>query len=191
MAVDRIAVVSGSCSPVTQGQIDWAQENGFQPIRIAAERLVGGGNEAKAEVARTVDAALSALSAGKDPIVFSAHGPADPAIAAAAGIAQARGVGPTDATPLIGQGLAAVMAGILNAVPLRRICVAGGDTSGAVAGALDLFALEALAPLAPGSPLCRGISDHASRTGLEVALKGGQVGLPSFFGAVKAGAPLS
>jgi uncharacterized protein YgbK (DUF1537 family) len=83
------------------------------------------------------------------------------------------------------------MAGILDAAPLRRICVAGGDTSGAVAGALDLFALEALAPLAPGSPLCRGISDSPGRTGLEVVLKGGQVGTPSFFGAVKAGAPLN
>jgi uncharacterized protein YgbK (DUF1537 family) len=153
--------------------------------------LVGGGNEAKAEIARAAEAALAALSEGRDPIVYSARGPADPAIGEAAEAAAALGLELTAAGPRIGRGLAEVMARILDQAPLRRIAVAGGDTSGEVAGALDLFALTALAPLAPGSPLCRGASDRPGRTGLEVALKGGQVGSPSFFGAVKAGAPLT
>ena len=190
-SVERIAVASGSCSPATAGQIDWAAASGFAPIRIAGARLVRGGNEARAEIGRAADAALAALGEGRDPIVFSAHGPADPAIDEAEAAAASRGLQRPEATRLIGGGLASVMERILEVAPLRRIAVAGGDTSGDVASALDLFALTASAPLAPGSPLCRGWSDRPERSGLELALKGGQVGAPSFFGAVKAGAPIA
>jgi uncharacterized protein YgbK (DUF1537 family) len=53
--------------------------------------------------------------------------------------------------------------------------VAGGDTSGYIARELELVALQAIAPVAPGSPLCRG---HAANSmqGVEFFFKGGQVG---------------
>ena len=38
-----------------------------------------------------------------------------------------------------------------------------------------------LAPLAPGAPLCRAHAQRADRDGLEIALKGGQVGAADFF----------
>jgi uncharacterized protein YgbK (DUF1537 family) len=186
--VDRIAVVSGSCSPATGEQIGWAAEHGFALIRLDAVRAVRG--EGGAEAARCAAAAVEALSAGLDPVVFSARGPDDPVLAAVdaavAPLALPRG----EAARRICTALADVMRLILERVPLKRIAVAGGDTSGEVAGRLGLFALTALAPLAPGSPLCLGWSDDPDRAGLEIALKGGQVGTPSFFGAVKAGAPL-
>ena len=55
--------------------------------------------------------------------------------------------------------------------------ISGGDTSGRAASALGIDALTAIAPIAPGSPLCRA---HAPGgfDGLEIALKGGQVGGP-------------
>ena len=49
---------------------------------------------------------------------------------------------------------------------------------------------EALtAPLAPGAPLCRAHADDPALDGLELALKGGQVGRDDFFQAAKAGSP--
>jgi uncharacterized protein YgbK (DUF1537 family) len=53
------------------------------------------------------------------------------------------------------------------------------------------YALEAIAPLAPGSPLCRVFSADAEIDGFEIALKGGQMGPPDFFGSVRAGRAIS
>jgi uncharacterized protein YgbK (DUF1537 family) len=52
---------------------------------------------------------------------------------------------------------------------------------------LGIDALTAIAPLAPGSPLCRALSPDPARDGLEIALKGGQVGGEDFFRAVRDG----
>ncbi|MEJ1156736.1 four-carbon acid sugar kinase family protein [Prosthecomicrobium sp. N25] len=189
--VDRIAVVSGSASPATAGQIAWAEANGFEPIRLDAARVAAESREVEREGGRLAGAALEALGRGRDPLVFSAQGPADPALAATRDAARRAGLRPGEAGRRIGRTLAVALRRILDEARLPRVAVAGGDTSGEVAGGLGLFALTALAPLAPGSPLCRAWSDDPGRSGLEVALKGGQVGPPSFFGAVKAGAPLT
>ncbi len=63
---------------------------------------------------------------------------------------------------------------------LFRLIVAGGDTSGLVARAIGIEALELVAPLAPGAPLCRAIAVSPFDQ-LEICLKGGQVGGPDFF----------
>jgi uncharacterized protein YgbK (DUF1537 family) len=65
--------------------------------------------------------------------------------------------------------------------------VAGGDTSGHVVRQVGIEVLEVVMPLAPGAPLCRASSGHAAVDGLEIALKGGQIGRPDFFGSVLRG----
>ena len=52
---------------------------------------------------------------------------------------------------------------------------------------LWIAALSVVAGLAPGAPLCKVWSEDAQRDGLEIVLKGGQMGSQSFFGAVRAG----
>jgi uncharacterized protein YgbK (DUF1537 family) len=76
---------------------------------------------------------------------------------------------------------------VLARVPLQRVAVAGGDSSGEVAQALGIDALTVIAGLAPGAPLCRAWSEDPARNGLEIVLKGGQVGRESFFGDVREG----
>jgi uncharacterized protein YgbK (DUF1537 family) len=44
------------------------------------------------------------------------------------------------------------------------------------------------ARLAPGAPLCRAWSREPRRDGLEIVLKGGQMGGTGFFGSVRDGA---
>ena len=51
----------------------------------------------------------------------------------------------------------------------------------------EIAALSIEAGMAPGSPLCRAWSTHPSRDGLQIVLKGGQMGDEGFFGAVRAG----
>jgi uncharacterized protein YgbK (DUF1537 family) len=188
-AVERLLVVSGSCSPATAAQLRWLGARGGVPIRLDVRRLLAA--EARdAEIARAALASRQALADGRDPLVFTAEGPGDPALAAFEEARHALGLARETAQGRLGEALGAVLRTVLEEVALRRVLVAGGDTSGLAAGALDLFALTAIAPLAPGSPLCRGWSDLPARDGLEIVLKGGQVGGPDYLGAAKAGRPL-
>ncbi len=181
-----IAAVSGSCSPVTAAQIRWAQAHGFATLRLDVRAALAGG---PAEVARVVRAACDALAQGRSPLVYSACGPDDPAVLAFDAAARAAGLDRASAAQRTGQALAQVMSGILDRVPsLRRIAVAGGDSSGEVAVALGIDALTMAARLAPGAPLCRAWSSDPRRDGLELVLKGGQMGGEDFFGAVRDGA---
>jgi uncharacterized protein YgbK (DUF1537 family) len=72
---------------------------------------------------------------------------------------------------------------------VRRVAVCGGDTSGYVARTLNVDALTMLAPMAPGSPLCRAHARDARTDGLEIVFKGGQVGTEDFFERVRHGGP--
>jgi uncharacterized protein YgbK (DUF1537 family) len=168
--VDRIVVVSGSCSPVTARQIDWATANGFRDIPVSpeawAEGVDGRAIEAiVAEVGRLAPASV---------IVHAARGPDDPRFRPA-----------TDTGPRLGRFLGAVLDRVLG--DIRRVCVAGGDTSGYVARELGVRSLGFVAPVAPGSPLCRVDAPGRVADGAEICFKGGQVGKPDFFGLARAG----
>ncbi|MEK8026930.1 3-oxo-isoapionate kinase OiaK [Pseudaquabacterium rugosum] len=185
-AVEAIAAVSGSCSPVTAAQIARAAEDGFTLLRMDLPAALDGAGTA--EVERLVTAAAQALAAGRSPLVHSATGPDDPAVTGFDAIARAAGLGRAAAAERVGQRLADVMRGLLDRTPaLRRIAIAGGDSSGAVAGSLGIAALSVSAGLVPGAPLCRGWSDEPRRDGLELVLKGGQMGGVDFFGQVRSG----
>ena len=64
---------------------------------------------------------------------------------------------------------------------MKRLLVSGGDTSTEIIKAIRPIALTVAARLAPGAPLCRMASDRPGHDGLEVALKGGQMGAADFF----------
>jgi 3-oxoisoapionate kinase len=187
-SADAIAVVSGSCSPVTAAQIAWARAQGVFHLQRLDVSLALDAAASPAHIESLVSAAARALGEGRSPVVYSAEGPADPAVAAFDARAAAQGVSRAQAGQRISAALAQVMRGVLGRVPaLRRIVVAGGDSSGAVAGVLGITALSVQAGLAPGAPLCRAWSDAPTRDGLEIVLKGGQIGAPDFFGAVRSG----
>ena len=74
---------------------------------------------------------------------------------------------------------ARLLASVLHDVPLTRAGVSGGDTSSHAVRALDLDRLEFAAQLCPGVALCRV---HGRKLdGLELMLKGGQMGPPDIF----------
>ena len=185
-AVPAIAVVSGSCSPVTAAQIGWAQENGFCTERLHLARALDP-RWRDDEINRVVEISAQALRQGQSALVFSAQGPGDPCVTGFDAIAQAAGLSRPVAARQIGAALAEVMRRLLECVELQRIVVAGGDSSGEVASALDIDALTVVAGLTPGAPLCRAWSSSARRDGLEIVLKGGQMGDSSFFGLARDG----
>ena len=185
-AVPCIAVVSGSCSPMSAAQIEWAEQNGFMTERLNVEKCLNPAH-AEPEIERLVALAADAVSRNVSPVVYSARGPDDPAVKGFDALVQAAGIEKTEATERIGMALAEVMRRLLDRTDVRHIVVAGGDSSGAVASHLGIQAFTVAAGMAPGVPLCRAWSDQARRDGLEIALKGGQLGAVSFYGDVRAG----
>lgn len=176
---DRVVVMSGSAAPATAAQIDDAERRGFEAVRVEVAPLLG--DDAGIEHERLVEAATSALKAGRSVVLYSARGPEDPALLNAGRLA-----GPDRLTT--GSRLASaqgrVLHDVLRATGVRRVCVTGGDTCGYTARALGIRALELSIPIAPGSPLCLAHADEPVVDGLEIALKAGQVGAPDYFTSV-------
>jgi uncharacterized protein YgbK (DUF1537 family) len=184
--VERIACVSGSVSPVTASQIAYSISHGFEGVRIKAEQAI---DECawEAEIRRATQEALRALSEGRNPLVYSAAGPNDPGVAALRQAIANAGASPEMVNDRIGAGLGRVLDTVVREAKLTRAVISGGDTSGHATSMLGVDALTAIAPVARGSPLCRAHSVDPARDGLQVALKGGQVGKDDFFCAVRDG----
>jgi len=137
---------------------------------------------------RAVGEALRALESGQSVVLYSAHGPDDAAIAATRTHLKALGIDPNTA----GQRLASQQGRILREIlkqnrHIRRVCVAGGDTCSHAARHLDIIALEMITPLVPGGPLCRASTRDPRLDGLEIVLKGGQVGEEDYYGLILRG----
>jgi 3-oxoisoapionate kinase len=176
---DRIAVVSGSCSPTTERQIKHARDDGFAAVAIAPQRLAGP--DAAAAIGEAVAAGDAVLAEGRSVVLYTALGPASDVDAAIDGSPGGRHA--------VGEGLGQVLKQLVARNSLVRAVIAGGDTSSHALRQLDVFALTTRMPMpqTPGSPLCRAYSNAATFDGLEIALKGGQVGADDYFCRIRDG----
>jgi uncharacterized protein YgbK (DUF1537 family) len=182
----QIVAVSGSVSPVTASQIDWAQANGFDFIDFAAEASLD--NERwQAGIDAAVERARAVLSSGRSPLVATARGPNDEAVSRFRAKLAASNCDPVEINARIGGALGEILRRLIGEGGVTRAAVSGGDTSGFAVRSLGAYALEAVAPIAPGAPLCRIFSTDPRVDGIEIALKGGQMGGADFFGSVRAG----
>ncbi len=161
-AVDRLLVLSGSCSPVTARQIRRARQMGF------AAWCLEGAAPWTAQAAR----ACEALKSGRSVVLYTALGPQT----------QDEKHGEE-----FGAALGAMLRQLVLTAGVRRILIAGGDTATHAVKQLMLDALTFVAPLVAGVPLCRGHAASPPLDGMELALKGGQIGHDDFFAQVRDG----
>ena len=177
-AVERIIAVSGSCSPTTARQIRHALAHGFTGLHADPLALA---TEPAAAVARLSAEAKRLMGEGRSVLVYTALDPDTD-----------RG-GSLDQIPggrhRVGQGLGRIARACIEGFGLSRAILAGGDTSSHALGELDVFALTTRFPLlaTPGSPTCRAASADPKLDGLEIAMKGGQVGGDDYFVALRDG----
>jgi uncharacterized protein YgbK (DUF1537 family) len=176
-ATSQLLVGSGSCSPVTGSQIAWALKHGFVEVPLNAI-LLAGAKTSGPEISRAASVAAELLQAGQSVIVHSTKTGSDPRIAA-------RLKGRTG--EVLGSALGKVLRNAVKQSSVRRVCIAGGDTSSYAARALGITALEMIAPLTPGAPLCRATAPGSPADRLEVVFKGGQVGAENYFEIVQSG----
>ena len=188
-AVEQIVVITGSCSPVNDRQIAWAEQHGFETLALNSARLIDV-NASQSEIRFTIESALERLNRGANLILHTSRGPNDPRIALAIESMRAMGLSELEIRlqigRLLGPKLGQILFGILSEKWFSRVGIAGGDTSGHIARELAIEALEAIAPVAPGSPLCRAHSKNAFH-GVEFFFKGGQVGKDDVWGTMLRG----
>ena len=115
--------------------------------------------------------ALDALHRGRSVVLYTALGPAD-RLAHAGGDA-------------LGERLGTLLRNLILRSGVRRIVVAGGDTSTHAVRKLGISALTFAGLTVPGAPLCRTHSTEESVNGLELVLKGGQIGPEDYFERVR------
>jgi uncharacterized protein YgbK (DUF1537 family) len=157
------AVVAGSCSQATNAQVAQWQSTGQPSYAIDPRALARG--EPVAE--RALAWAATHLPGQAVLIYATAPAPQLRAVQAELGAAQAGA--------LVEACLAQVARGLVEA-GVRRLVVAGGETSGAVVQALGVTALRIGPAICPGVPW----TQSAGRP-LWLALKSGNFGGPAFF----------
>lgn len=171
-AVDRLVVLSGSCSPVTERQIAHAVSNGFTPIRLNAAALTTGEGSSDDDATRS---AVHELANGRSVVLFTAASPGD----------RIETFASTQDQFHFRQRLSERCGQILNQIVdqsgVERIVIAGGDTSSHAGRQLGIDALTFISHMAPGAPLCRTWSSNQNRHNLQIVFKGGQCGQDDFF----------
>lgn len=172
-SVEQVFIVAGSRSPVTAQQIGQACGDGFALLDIDPWRAAGqaGENDGGPYVGELADRAVQLLRAGRSVIAQTTLAETAPA-----------GSGPKLATAA-----GRLMHRVLQRHRLARVGFAGGDTSSLAVQAWHARALTLAYTLSPGVAVCAIHSDDAVLNGVELMLKGGQMGPQDVFEALRQG----
>lgn len=182
----QLLVMSGSAAQFTNTQIQYALDRGYAAMALNTPRLADPATEAD-EREHTVKQALHHLSTGKNLVIYATRGTDDPIIEQTRQQLASAGLDPATAGNRVAQQQGIILRELVERTDLKRVCVAGGDTSGFAAKQLGIYALEMVMPIAPGGPLCRARSSKPRFEGLEISLKGGQVGKDNYFHLIQRG----
>jgi 3-dehydrotetronate 4-kinase len=163
------AVVSGSCSVATNAQVADFLERGYAAYRLDPERLLNG----ESVVEEALHWASTAL--GEKPVLVYSTASVDQVQQT-----QSQG-GVQQAGALLETALARIACGLV-ALGVRQLLVAGGETSGACARALNVHTMEVGPAVAPGVPWCF-VPSAPDRPALHLLLKSGNFGAVDIFSA--------
>lgn len=157
------AVLAGSCSPATLAQVEYARSL-WPAFYIDPMAIADGRDVAK----QAVEFAGARLADG--PVLIYASAAPD-----IVGDVQAK-LGRDQAGSLVEGAMAQIASGLVEH-GVRKLVVAGGETSGAVVGALNVRALRIGPQIDPGVPWTASIGEPE----LALALKSGNFGATNFF----------
>jgi len=160
------ACLAGSCSQATLQQIASA-EKVMPVLHLDPDRVVAGKEEARRALA------WARVRLGEGPILIASSSTPDQVAAL-----QARH-GRDAAGQAIEQAMADIAEGLVVQSGVRRLVVAGGETSGAVVDRLAIPGFLVGAEIAAGVPVLRAVG--AKDGDMLLALKSGNFGGPEFF----------
>jgi uncharacterized protein YgbK (DUF1537 family) len=159
------AIVSGSCSQATNGQVQEFIGGGGKALAIDPVRATAGADV----VTQALDWAAPLLESG--PVLV--YSTADPA-----SVKQVQEQLGSAAGAVIERTLATIAHGLVK-LGVRQLVVAGGETSGACVQALGVAQMRIGPQIDPGVPWCHAVLPAGE--GLHLALKSGNFGGPDFF----------
>lgn len=160
------AVLSGSCSSMSLRQVDDYRQD-HPSLAVSPDALLSG--------TLTVETALAFARKhlADAPLIYSS---ADPDSVARAQAAHGRDRAAQAVEAFFGE-----LAAQLIQAGVTRLAVGGGETSGAVVGALSLRQLAIGPEIAPGVPVLSACPALAGPQGIRLALKSGNFGTPDFY----------
>lgn len=177
--VDKLLVLSGSCSALSALQIDWALQIGFDGIHLPPTLLLEGNEAQLIEIEHTM---LASLTAGKSVVIYTARGPGDDQVEEIRHLLPVGVSVPAYIAHRIGRIYTKLSRSAFADAGLQRLVVAGGDSSSFTMRALGAIALETKAShFQQNAHVCSLISDDQLIHGKEVLLKGGQVGTAELY----------
>lgn len=156
------AILAGSCSGATRGQVDLHKES-HPTLAIDVDKVMSG------ETASDDIVSFILANQGKAPLAYSSGTPED--------VRKMQAKYGREAVAEKLDGLFADTARALVNSGITRLVVAGGETSGAVVSALDLGALQIGSEIDPGVPVLLSCGERP----IALALKSGNFGTPDFF----------
>ncbi|QKK32970.1 four-carbon acid sugar kinase family protein (plasmid) [Rhizobium indicum] len=164
------AIVAGSCSKATLHQLDVA-ERSMPVLRLDPERLLAGPDE----IAAAISWAGDRISAG--PVVVAAS-------AAPETVSRLQSLYGREASGHAIETATSIITAELVERGVRRLVVAGGETSGAAVDRLAIPAFLIGPEIAPGVPVLRTVGN--AQGDMLLALKSGNFGGEDFFAAALA-----
>ncbi|MBY3072961.1 four-carbon acid sugar kinase family protein [Rhizobium laguerreae] len=164
------AIVAGSCSKATLHQLDIA-ERSMPVLRLDPERLLAGPDE----IAAAISWAGERISAG--PVVVAAS-------AAPETVSRLQSLYGREASGHAIETATSIITAELVERGVRRLVIAGGETSGAAVDRLAIPAFLIGPEIAPGVPVLRTIGN--AQGDMLLALKSGNFGGEDFFTAALA-----
>ncbi|MBY5822831.1 3-oxo-tetronate kinase [Rhizobium leguminosarum] len=164
------AIVAGSCSKATLHQLDVA-ERSMPVLRLDPERLLAGPDE----IATAISWAGERIAAG--PVVIAAS-------AAPETVSRLQSLYGREASGHAIETATSIITAELVERGVRRLVVAGGETSGAAVDRLAIPAFLIGPEIAPGVPVLRTIGN--AQGDMLLALKSGNFGDEDFFTAALA-----
>ena len=150
----------GSLSPATRAQV--AAARSFDRIPIDPEGLTTSDRV----LDQVVDQAVAGLSRGRHVMLSTAPESGD---------------APAAATERLAGRSAELVDRILRLVPVQRLAIAGGDTSSTIIGRLGFWGLGHRGQIGQGVAVSTARSEDPARDGMQVLLKGGQMGHAELF----------
>jgi uncharacterized protein YgbK (DUF1537 family) len=168
-----VLCAAGSLTPQTKAQIEYLYAQDLPIVELDTLRIFDAGERA-AEVERIVAPLVEHLVEGQHALVHAANRVDVVERTQAEGVR--RGLDRSDVGRLVGETLAEIVERAMHDAGLRRLVIAGGETSAAICRRLGVHGLRVWKEIQPGVPSCVSLGDRP----LLLVLKSGSFGTPDF-----------